>query len=154
MTTKAVALTLALCFAGAATALAQSAQMGTWKLNEAKSKIPAGAVKNSTVVYEAKGDSIKVTTDGTANDGSPSHTEWTGKFDGKDYPLTGDITSDSRSYTKVNGHTLLLTNKKAGSVVATGRIVVSADGKVRTLTLHSPDTAGKKLLSTAIYDKQ
>jgi hypothetical protein len=35
--------------------------MGTWKLNEAKSKIPAGATKNHTVVYEAAGDSIKVT---------------------------------------------------------------------------------------------
>ena len=154
MNRKALALTLALCFAGAATALAQSPQMGTWKLNEAKSKIPAGAVKNSTVVYEAQGDSIKVSTDGTANNGTPAHTEWTGKFDGKEYPLTGDITADSRAYTKVNDHTLTLVNKKAGQVVATGRVVVSADGKTRTLTLHSPDPAGKKLLSTVVYDKQ
>ncbi len=72
MTTKALALTLALCFAGAATALAQSPQMGTWKLNEAKSKISAGAPKNTTVVYEAQGDTIKITTDGTGMDGSPA----------------------------------------------------------------------------------
>jgi len=154
MKAKAVILTLALCFAGAVVSFAQTPQMGTWKLNEAKSKIPAGAVKNTTVVYEVQGDSVKVTTDGTANDGKPSHTEWTGKFDGKDYPLTGDPAGDARSYTKVNDHTLTLTNKKNGKETAGGRVVVSADGKSRTLTLHSANPEGKKVSSTAVYDKQ
>ncbi len=86
--------------------------MGTWKLNEAKSKIPAGMMKNTTVTYTAEGDSVKVTTDGTSGDGSALQTEWTGKFDGKDYPLTGDPTADTRSYTKVNDHTLTLENKR------------------------------------------
>ena len=47
----------------AAVALAQQPQAGThanftgtWKLNEAKSKFPPGASKNTTVVYEAAGD--------------------------------------------------------------------------------------------------
>ncbi|MGA7313947.1 MAG: hypothetical protein WBX22_08230 [Silvibacterium sp.] len=51
-----------------------------------------------TVVYEAAGDSVKVTTGRTGRDGKPSHTEWTGKFDGKSYPLTGHSSADSRSY--------------------------------------------------------
>ena len=42
----------------------------------------------------AAGDSVKVTTDGTDRDGKPVHGEWTGKFDGKDYPVTGDPTTD------------------------------------------------------------
>jgi hypothetical protein len=154
MKAKAIVLALALCFAGAANSFAQTAQMGTWKLNEAKSKIPAGAPKNTTVVYESQGDSVKAATDGTTNNGKPYHTEWTGKFDGKDYPLTGDPSSDVRSYTKVNDHTLTLTNKKDGKEIASGRIVVSADGKSRTLTLHSTNPAGKKVFSTAVYDKQ
>src|SRR6202011_2604107 len=82
MKAKMLLLTLALCFAGTALSFAQSPQRGTWKLDEAKSKIPAGMVKNSTVVYAADGDNIKVTTDGTGGDGKPLHTEWTGKFDG------------------------------------------------------------------------
>ena len=77
---------------------AQSPQMGTWKLDEAQSKIPAGFAKNSTVIYAADGDNMKVTTDGTDGAGKPMHTEWTGKFDDKEYPLTGDPTADSRSY--------------------------------------------------------
>jgi hypothetical protein len=111
-------------------------------------------MKNTTVTYAEEGDSVKVTTDGTGPDGSAVHTEWTGKFDGKDYPLTGDPTADSRSYTKVNDRTLTLDNKKDGKVTTSGRIVVSADGKSRTLTTSSKDSAGKKLTGTSVYDKQ
>src|SRR3984957_10183278 len=127
-------LTFAVLFAAASACLAaDDASMGTWKLNEAKSKFSPGAPKNTTVVYEAAGDSVKVTVDGVGADGKPSHSEWTGKFDGKDYPLTGDATADSRSYKKVNDHTIELTNKKDGKVIASGRIVVAADGKSRTV---------------------
>jgi hypothetical protein len=152
MKTKPILLTLALCFV-AALAFA-SPMMGTWKLNEAKSKFPPGAPKNHTVVYEAAGDNIKVTVDGISGDGKPTHNEWTGKFDGKDYPLTGDPTADSRSYKKVDDRTTELTNRKDGKVVATGKIVLSADGKTRTVTVSGTDPKGNKVTSTAVYDKQ
>jgi hypothetical protein len=147
-------LTLALCFAGATVCFAQSAQMGTWKLNEAKSQIPAGTMKNTSVVYEAAGDSVKVTTDGTDRDGKPLHTEWTGKFDGKSYPLTGDPNADSRSYTRINDRTLTLANMKGGKAITSGRVAVSADGKSRTVRTTGTDSAGKKVTSVAVYDKQ
>jgi hypothetical protein len=145
-------LTLALCFV-AALGFA-SPNMGTWKLNEAKSKFAPGAPKNHTVVYEAAGDNVKVTVDGVDGEGKPTHNEWTGKFDGKDYPLTGDPTADTRSYKKIDDHTTELTNKKAGKVVATGKIVISADGKSRTVTVSGTDPKGNKVSSTAVYDKQ
>lgn len=154
MKAKALFLSSVLCLAGAAVSSAQSPQMGTWKLNDAKSHMPAGVQRNSTVVYEAQGDSIRVTTDGTSGDGKPSHTEWTGKFDGKDYPLSGDAQSDTRAYKLVNDHTLTMQNKKDGKVTTSGRVVVSADGKTRTLSLHSTAADGKKLAATAVYDKQ
>src|SRR5258706_1475504 len=110
-------LSLAVLFVGATVCLADSPQMGTWKLNEAKSKFSPGAPKNTTVVYEAAGDSVKVTVDGVDADGKPSHNEWTGKFDGKDYPLTGDPAADSRSYKKIDARTMELTNKKGGKPV-------------------------------------
>ena len=63
----------AVLFAAAAVCVAaDDVNMGTWKLDEAKSKIGAGAPKNTTVVYEAAGDSVKVTVDGVAADGKPS----------------------------------------------------------------------------------
>jgi hypothetical protein len=148
---KTLALTLALCFAG--TAFAQNANMGTWKLNEAKSKVPAGYMKNTTVVYVMDGDNIKVTTDGTDAKGNPMHTAWAGKFDGKDYPLTGDPTADSRTYTQVNDHTLRLSNNMGGKPVTTGTVTIAPDGKTRTLKISGTDKDGKKVSSTAVYDK-
>jgi hypothetical protein len=47
-----------------------------------------------------------------------------------------------------------LTNKKAGKVEASGKIVISADGKSRTVAITGMDAAGKKLTYTAVYDKQ
>jgi hypothetical protein len=140
------------CLAGAA-AFAADVQMGTWKLNEAKSKLSPGMGKNHTVVYEAAGDKVKVTVDGTDADGKPTHSEWTGAFDGKDYPVTGDATSDMRSYTKVNAHTLSMTIKKNGQVTITGQVVVSADGQHRTVTTTGTDPKGTKFSNTAVYDK-
>ena len=154
MKRRSIVLGIAVCLAGLSSSFAQSPQMGTWKLNEAKSKIPAGMMKNTTVTYSMVGDSVKVTTDGTSGDGSPLHTEWTGMFDGKDYPLTGDPSADTRSYTKVDDHTLTLENKKGGSVTTSGRVVVSADGKTRTLSVSGKNPAGKKLTGKSVYDKQ
>lgn len=154
MKAKKIILTMALYSAAAVVCFASDVQMGTWKLNEAKSKLVAGAAKNSTVVYEASGDNVKVTVDGTDREGKPAHNEWTGKFDGKDYPVTGDPDSDARSYKTVNARTLALTVKKGGKVTVTGRIVVSVDGKSRTVTTSGTDPQGKKFRSTAVYDKQ
>lgn len=154
MKTKTIPAMLVLCLIGMASGFASDAMMGTWKLNEAKSKIAPGAPKNSTVVYESVGDKVKVTIDGTGSDGKPTHNEWTGKFDGKDYPVTGDPNSDMRAFKQVNDHTLTLVVKKNGKVTLTGRVVVAPDGKSRTVTTEGTDASGKKTTSTTVYDKQ
>jgi hypothetical protein len=155
MKTRTCLLTLAALFTAAVVCFAaENVNMGTWKLNEAKSKISPGTAKNTTVVYAAAGSSVKVTVDGVDAAGKPAHNEWTGKFDGKDYPVTGDPASDMRAYKRVNAHTLALTVKKGRKVTMTGRIVVSADGKRRTVTTSGTDAKGKKISSTMAYDKQ
>jgi hypothetical protein len=155
MKTRMILLTVATMFAAVMVCFAAGdVNMGTWKLNEAKSKISPGSAKNITVVYAALGDGVKVTEDGVDADGKPAHNEWTGKFDGKDYPVVGNPAYDMRAYKLVNDHTLALTDKKGGKVILTGRIVVSADGKSRTVTTSKTDAQGKKIGSTTVYDKQ
>ena len=154
MRTRTILLPLALCFFGAAMSFADDPQMGTWNLNEAKSKFAPGVPKNHTVVYEATGDNVKVTVDGTDKDGNATHNEWTGKFDGKDYPVTGDPTSDMRSYQKIGDRVLKLTVKKDGKVTLTGRIVVSGDGKSRIVTTGEAGAEGKSPKNRTVYDKQ
>jgi hypothetical protein len=142
-----------LCFAAVTVCFAQGPQIGTWKLNEAKSKLAAGVPKNHTVVYEPDGDMIKVIVDGTDASGAATHNEWTGKFDGKDYTVTGDPTADTRAYTKQGTRTLLMTIKKDGKVTITGRIVVAPNGRTRTITTTGTDANGKKFKQVGVYDK-
>src|SRR5258705_13713114 len=154
MKPRTVVMTLVTCLIGLTLCFADNANMGSWKLNEGKSKLSPGMPKNTMVVYEAAGDSVKVTVDGVDADGKPSHNEWTGKFDGKDYPVTGDPAAESRSYKKIDARTMELANKKGGKTVVTGKITVSADGKSRTVAVSGTDAGGKKVTSTAVYDKQ
>jgi hypothetical protein len=153
MKLKVIFATLIVCLAAAAV-FAADAFTGTWKLNEAKSKLGAGAVKNTTVTYEVTGDTIKVTLEGVGADGKATHDEWTGKYDGKDYPVTGNPMTDTRAYKKVNDHTLEATGKKGDQVVLTAKITVSADGKTRTVVSTQTTADGKKVASTAVYEKQ
>ena len=153
MKTKAIALAISLVFVSVAMGFQNDPHMGTWKLNEAKSKF-AGKARNQSVVYEAAGDQTKVTVDGVDESGGAVHSEWTGKFDGKDYPVTGDANSDVRSYRKIGARTLALTGKKGGKTTLNGRIVISRDGKSRTVTTTATDAQGKKVTNVAVYDKQ
>ena len=154
MKTRMIFLTLPAVLIAASACFAQDAQMGTWTLNTAQSKIANGVVRNSKVVYEAAGDQIKVTADGLNPDGTPSHVEWTGKFDGADYAVTGDPNADMRSYKLANPNTLEMKGKKGGKVTVTGRIVISADGKTRTVTTSGTTAKGRRFKSIAVYDKQ
>ena len=154
MNRKKAAFTAVLSLVTVAVALAADPNVGAWKLNEAKSKIAAGAAKNVTVVYTAVGDSYKCVVDGVDAAGKPTHNEWTGKFDGKDYPVTGDPSADTRSLRLVKPGHYALTNKKDGKTVVTGTVEFSADSKTRTLTTQMTDAAGKKLTSIAVYDRQ
>jgi flavin-dependent dehydrogenase len=48
----------------------------------------------------------------------------------------------------------VLTVQKDDKVTVRGRIVISADGKTRTVTTSMTDSKGKKVKNTAVYDKQ
>jgi hypothetical protein len=63
MRARAILTVLTFCFVGAGVCFGQGTFMGTWKLKETKSEFSPGAPKNSTVVYEAEGDKVKVTVD-------------------------------------------------------------------------------------------
>jgi len=148
-----ILLTLAAVFAAVAVGFAADVNIGTWKLNDAKSKNVSDE-KNFTLVIAAAGENVKITEDGLYANGKPWHEEWTGKFDGKDYPVTGDPDTDTRAYKPVNDHTLAIAAKKGGKTVVTGRVVYSADGKTRTVTENVTNANGTKTAVTEVFGKQ
>ena len=154
MKTKTTLLALTLSVAAAALSLAgPEAWMGTWKLNEAKSKLSPGAVKNTKVVYSTEKGEIRIMTEGVDKDGKPIRSVWSGKFDERDYLVALDPMVDTRSYKQIDANTLEFIVKKESQVIATGRVVLSADGKTRTVTTTGT-REGKPFENVAVYDKQ
>jgi len=130
--------------------------LGTWKLNLEKSKFGAAPVPKAgtrTCVAQ-RGGMIKCTQDGVNAKGESTHMEYTVKYDGKDYPVTGSPTVDTVAAKRIDSRTQEWTGKKAGQVVGTVRIVVSKDGKTLTGTWSGKDPAGNPITYTTVSDKQ
>ena len=139
-------------FAGA-TALAQPADplVGTWKLNVAKSK----GVKSGSTIIEAAGQGIKFTVDLVGTDGTVGHWSFTGNYDGKDNPATGNSPyGNTAALTRVDARTIRITSKQNGKVMTTSTIVVAPDGKTRTTTIKGTDLKGQPVDVVSFYEKQ
>lgn len=147
-----------LTMAGASNLQAQSNPVvGTWKLNVEKSKFdPGPAPKSQTRKIEAEGDGLKYTFEGVSADGKTVTYGFTVKFDGKDYPITGSHPSgaDSVSAKKTDANHYEATLKKGGKAVGTGKVSVSADGKVTTVDASGTNAAGAKTHDMLVYEKQ
>jgi hypothetical protein len=154
MKTRIAVMALAVSLMAASACFAANPHLGTWKLNEAKSKFAPGMGRNTTVTYAEQKDKIKVTVDGVDKDGKPTHGVWAGKFDGTAYPVKGNLPYNSVSYKVVNDRTNDITAMKEGKVIWSGKITVAADGKSRTATINGTDEKGKKFTNKAVYDKE
>ena len=138
-------------------ALGADNSIGTWKLNAEKSKYtPAPMpVKSLTFTREASDGGAKVTTTGEQADGTPINATYTIKYDGKDVPVTGNSPYDTIAVKQVNANTFTDQRKKTGGPYqATGRTVISNDGKTMTMTAKGTNAQGKAFTLTFVFDKQ
>src|SRR6266849_2476278 len=106
-TTRIATVTVLLSFILTAVSFAANPYIGTWKFNDARSKMRPEVTRNSTITYAEQGDYIKVTTDGT-NTGKRIHTVWVGKFDGKAYPVKGSPFYNASGMRLINEHTVFI----------------------------------------------
>jgi hypothetical protein len=139
-----------------AVVIAADTNLGTWKLNLAKSNYsPGPAPKSQTLKIEAWGDDgVKYTADGFGADGKPTHTEFQAKYDGKDYPFKGNPDADVLSYKRIDANTLEATTTLKGKNATAVKVVVSADGKTRTVTQTGTNAQGQALNVSSVYEKQ
>ncbi len=130
--------------------------VGTWKLNLAKSKFsPGPAPKSQTLKIEAWGDDgVSYTADGMSADGKPTHAEFQAKYDGKDYPFKGNPDADTISYKRIDANTVEANTKLKGKATISAKVTVSADGKTRTVAQTGKDANGHDVNNVAVYDKQ
>ena len=121
--------------------------LGTWRLNFAESTFASGppAYVRVTCKIEPWEDGLKVTYDMVGTRGGVTHWEWTGRLDGKDYPLEGVEEVVTNAYSRIADHTYNVVFKVDGRITTTTRIAISPDGRIMTVTTGS---------NAAIYNKR
>ncbi len=139
---------------------AQEPLIGTWKMNPAKSKYsPGPPVKSATIKYEAVGDdALKNIRDETDANGKAVHSEYTSKFDGKDYPVSGELGGGNPprgtiTAKRIDAYTTENINKLDGKITSTSRRIVSKDGKTLTIIVKGTDGKGHQIDNRVIYDR-
>lgn len=127
---------------------------GTWNLNLAKSKFSTSTPTSEKRTYEVSGDSVKQTTDRVRSQGKPLHMEFTAKYDGKDYPITGNPDADTIAVTRIDAYNTKSTLKKAGKAVIHTTRSVAKDGKTMTVKTKGTNAAGEKIDNVLVFEKQ
>ena len=61
---------------------------------------------------------------------------------------------DSVALNRLSANTVRISVKQGGKLTITQMMVVSADGKTRTITTKGSDAKGQPIDSTTVYDKQ
>ena len=132
--------------------------LGTWKANMAKSKYTPAPwpVKSLTVTREAAPGGVKVTNSGMRTDGSAINSTYTATYDGSSSEVTGEGSPyDSISVKQGDANTFTYEAKNSKTKYrASGRIVISGNGKTMTANASGVDADGKPMTLKIVYDKQ
>jgi hypothetical protein len=130
--------------------------LGTWKLNLSRSKYnpPELAPKSQTMTREAVDGGMKLVSDGIDAQGKPTHSEYTAKYDKKDYPWTGQANADTISLIRIDDEYLEAIWKLKGEVTITTQTVISHDGKTLTTNQFGKDAQGRTISHMTVYDRQ
>jgi hypothetical protein len=141
---------------------AAHARLGTWKLNLQNSRIdPASPAtyKSETRIYTDAGaqgmtQGVKASITTVDADSKMATRSFTAKYDGKDYPQTGNPNGDTISIKEIDPYTADAITKKAGKVVLNTHSVLSKDGQVLTMTSTGTNSKGQRYTNTLVFDKQ
>jgi hypothetical protein len=147
---------LALALAASATLYGQAKEpwVGTWRLNTTKSTYSPGPKPvSSTVTVQASEGGIKQVTEQSLGLGA-SKSEFTARFDGKDYPIRGNPNAEVVALRRIDDSNYEVLLKMSGKVTITSRVSISGDGKTRTVVQTGANAKGQKVMNTIVYDRK
>lgn len=124
---------------------------GTWKINPAKTANPP---TSETRIYEDRGGGFILSTrQGVDAQGRDYFSQYAAKHDGKKYPrlVKGGKALTTITFQQADPYTSTYTLMSDGKVTATGKTVLSKDGKV--LSVSTTEVTGGRT-TTEVYDKQ
>ena len=126
---------------------------GTWTLNLATSTYSPGLppYKRAICKIQPWQDGLRVTYEMVRQRGGVTHLEWTGKLDGRDYPVEGVDRVVTSAYRRIDDRTFAITTTVDGQVAEEARLTVSPDGRTMTIaTTRRNETDA----TTAVYEKR
>jgi hypothetical protein len=128
---------------------------GTWLLDRSQSTfIPAPGPKGQMRTYApTKGDGEKLTARGIDAEGRMTLVQYTAKYDGRDYEITGSSGGELISLTRLDRNTTRSTQKRAGKVVIVATRTVSKDGKLLTVVTKGTTAEGQLIDSVMVFDR-
>lgn len=160
MNKKAGVIALSLCVVGMAAWAADDPQIGSWKLDLAKSKYVTATAPTSsvaTVVADGK-DGVSLTVDMVTAKGEKFVIHYAAQYDGKPYPRTetgpGAIAGQNVTLKRVGARTVERVVYLDGKPVGTETWAISEDGKTRTVTQSGTDAHGKPIDNLQVYVRQ
>ena len=119
--------------------------VGTWKLNLEKSHFGGPPTRNLVHKWTWDGATLSH----SIGENKPN---WSAKFDGKPYPVSGAENGSVR-LTRVDAYTTQLIETN-GKVTSNFRQVVSKDGNTLTITRKSTNEAGQPVVDIEVFDRQ
>lgn len=131
--------------------------IGTWLLDLGKSKfMPDDPPQKRVLAITSKDGGIqcviRTTMNGGLDNGTTSQSDFTAKYDGKDYDISESVL-DTISLKKIDANTVERTGKIRGSSVEKATMKISGEGKVLTITTMG-SVNGNDYSSVQVFNKQ
>ena len=125
---------------------------GTWQQIPPESRwFNPWPYERVTLRIEPWDDGLRVVYDMVRQRGGITHMEWTGRFDGRDYPMQGVDYVLTNAYQQLSDRSYQITVRLDGREVAVATAVVSPDGARLTVDTVERDASGRQRKTSAVY---
>ena len=145
------------CLLAISSTLWAQSEVGSWKLNTEQSKFSGiEAPKRVTLTFQPIDGGVMNHTQGVSANGSPINFTYSAKYDGTESAITGEGAvngADTVALKRVDANTIELIYKKSRDVVNKGRISISPDAKIMTITAQGTSPDGKPTDVRFVYEK-
>jgi hypothetical protein len=128
--------------------------VGTWKLNLTKSTFrPGPGPKGQLRIYRRSDDAEQLVSRGVGSDGKPTLVQYTARYDGSDYHMTGSSGGDRIALKRIDALTTESIQKRDGQAAITAVRTISKDGKTLTVVTKGTTSKGEAIDATMVFDR-
>ena len=135
--------------------MTDDAFLGHWEMDPAENRYEVGQPPQSgSYTIEPEGAAYLFKMAWTNAEGQPFQMEYRTTPDGVAYPYENPAVADTIRTTRVDEFTLDTETTKGGKVIATGRRVLSPDGRTMTITQSGLRPDGTAFTNLSIYRRK